>query len=104
MEADCVLQPDLDFWGLTEQDHIDAKVEDCLQETHRNFRPEPQHLVDRYYGSREEYICALERQAAFDKEAVSLAKDAPASWRLSRLVNAASCALKAELERAALAA
>lgn len=95
---------ELDAWGLSEQDHIDAKLEDAIRGTESNFKPELSHLVDRYYPSRIAYIEALEQQSAFDAEEVASAlADAPVTWRLSRLINSVVCATKARLEREHLA-
>lgn len=97
MNAECNSEP-VDFWGLTDQDHIDAKVADV----ELDFRPLTPHLVERYYGTRENYIAAMEQQAVDDRTAVASApSEAPASWRLGRLANAAVCETKARLERVA---
>lgn len=95
----------VDFWGLTEQDHIDADVADRIMDTERDFRPLAPHLVERYYDTREAYIAAMEQQAVDDrKELANASSDALASWRLGRLRNAAVCETRAQLEREALTA
>lgn len=89
-----------DYAGLTEQDHVDAKIADAVMEISRDFRPLAQHLVERYYTTRANYIAAMEQQAAQDRAEVLVASsDAPADWRLGRLRNAAMCETKAKLER-----
>lgn len=94
------MQTAQDFWGLTEQDHVDSVVADVAMETEREFRPLAAHLVERYYTTRENYIAAMEAQAAEDRAALaSASSDASASWQMGRIRNAAICETKARLER-----
>lgn len=93
-----------DYAGLTEQDHVDAKIADAVMEISRDFRPLAQHLVERYYTTRANYIADMEEQASEDRAEVAAAtSEASDSWRLGRLINAAVCETKAQLERANLA-
>lgn len=104
MSAD-VSAEQADFWGLTDEDHDDAKVADAELDVRRDFRPLAPSLVERYYGNRAAYINALEEQAAEDLASLAAAPaDVPASWRLNRRINAAIADAKAHLERAALEA
>jgi len=97
-----------DFWGLCEQDHIDAALEDAARfgsvvstevaEADAPWSPLIErehvaaHLVMRYYGSYKAYVGALEARIAEDRAALAAAPAGVSeSWRISRHLNIACC-------------